>query len=280
MFFSIASIRSQRLLAYAQAWHERYQDRGLRIVGVHTPELDRTRSESALRVTLQRWGVSFPVFQDPERKVWSGLGNMAWDSCHVFDSRGRRRFERQPGAPVRQIELDLQQVLQLKQPPRLLDPLFPEDASGAVRLQPSPDVPLGHRLGEIANHEGFVPQQTLDYQPTEATGTKPLLRGGWRADAEFLTATPLDGRRSVLELLCNAREVFLLAEAAEAVTLHVETDEIRRELTVHELRLYELLRSDRLERHHLRIWTEQQGLQLYLLRYTTEAQRSVQPNRS
>jgi thioredoxin family protein len=273
VFFSIASIQSQRLMAYAQAWHERYQDSGLQVVGVHSPELDRTRSESALRVTLQRWGVTFPVVQDPERKIWFALGNVGWDSCHVFARSGRRRFEHPAGAPMRQIELDLQQVLRLKQPPRLFDPLFPEDAPGTVRLQSSPDVPLGFRMGEIANLEGFLPQQTIEYQPVEATGAKPVLQGGWEASAESLISRPQQGRRSILDLRCVAREVFVLAEAPSELTLHVESSDTASSVSVHELMLYELVQSETLRDNRLRLWTDQDGLQLYLLRFTTEARK-------
>jgi hypothetical protein len=275
VFFSIASIQSQRLLAYVRAWDERYHASGLRVVGVHSPELDRTRSESALRVTLRRWGIGFPVVQDLERRVWFALGNVGWDACHIFERGGRRRFEHAAGAPVRQVELDLQQVLHLQQPPRLLDPLFPEDAPGAVRLHPSPDVHLGHRLGEIANFEGFVPQQTLDYQPAEGAGARPLLRGAWESSAEALIARPLPGRRSALELRCNAREVFVLAEAPESMELRFEADGAAGSVPVHELRLYQLVRSEHLQSHHLRLWTDQNGLQLYLLRFTTEARRAT-----
>jgi hypothetical protein len=288
VFFSIASVQSQRLLDYAKVWHEKYGPLGLSLVGVHSPELERTRSDSALRLALRRWAVPFPVVQDPDRQVWQSLGNMGWDSCHLYvPGAERARHVHPSGTPVRQIELDLQRVLDSSvRPGRLLEPLYPEDAPGAVRLQPSPDVQLGYRLGEIANLEGFLPHQTIDYRPSAPAGTKPMLRGGWESSAECLVSQPLPDSSSVLEVRCNAREVYVLAEARSPVSLavyegQVPLDPAKRTkdwshgadgaVTVHELRLYQLIGGEHLENRQLRLVTQDTGLQLYLLRFTTEA---------
>src|SRR5262249_12399209 len=159
-----------------------------------------------------------------DRKVWNGLGNMSWDACHIFGKKGRFRALHAAGAPLRQIELDLQEVLKLKQPPRLLDPLFPEDAPGATRLEPSPDMHLGYRMGETGNLTGFLPQETVLYMPEgRASGSsKPILRGGWEAGPECLIARPSEGEKSVVELRCLAREVYVLAEADKPAHLEVK----------------------------------------------------------
>lgn len=260
-------------MAYAQAWHDRYASSGLHVVGVHHPELERTRSESALRVALAHWNIQFPILLDPERKVWNGLGNMSWDACHIFGRKGKFRAIHAQGAPVRQIELDLQEVLKLKQPPRLLDPLFPEDAPGATRLEPSPDMHLGFRLGEIGNLEGYLPQESVEYLPDGkvASGSKPILRGIWEAGPECLIARPRSGQRSAIELKCNAREVFVLAESEKPAQLEVKQGQKTDTVAVHELALVQLIGSERLENLRLKLSTADDGLKLYVLRFTTEA---------
>jgi hypothetical protein len=143
-----------------------------------------------------------------------------------------------------------------------------------VRLQPSPDVLLGYRLGEIANLEGYIPHQAVDYQPGQAAGSKPMLSGGWESAAECLIARPAAGASSILELRCNAREVYLLAEAQQPARLSVTRNGVPADpVLVHELLLYRIVASDRLEALHLRLGTEHSGLQLYMLRFTTEAHR-------
>ncbi len=63
-FFSISCISCRRDLRYVQEWEDRYQDAGLRIVGVHSPEIDVDRDTDRLGRALDRLFVDFPVMQD------------------------------------------------------------------------------------------------------------------------------------------------------------------------------------------------------------------------
>jgi len=45
-FWDYTCVNCIRTLAYVQAWHERYRDKGLTVIGVHTPEFTFAQYES------------------------------------------------------------------------------------------------------------------------------------------------------------------------------------------------------------------------------------------
>ena len=58
---------------YVKAWHERYADAGLVVVGVHTPEFAYEREAANVREAVSRAGVRFPVALDPRIRDVEGV---------------------------------------------------------------------------------------------------------------------------------------------------------------------------------------------------------------
>jgi len=71
--------------------HERFGGRGVRVVGVHTPEFDRERDPDNVRREVQRLGVAYPIVLDNDMKMWDALDNRAWPALYVIDRRGAIR---------------------------------------------------------------------------------------------------------------------------------------------------------------------------------------------
>ncbi len=77
---------------YVKAWHERYADAGLVVVGVHTPEFAYERDVANVREAVSRAGVRFPVALDPRFATWKAFQNGAWPAFHFIDREGRLRY--------------------------------------------------------------------------------------------------------------------------------------------------------------------------------------------
>src|SRR5215218_6645229 len=63
-FWDFCRVNSLRTLPNLKAWHERYADAGLRIVGVHTGGFLPARSEANARRAVERLGIEWPVAID------------------------------------------------------------------------------------------------------------------------------------------------------------------------------------------------------------------------
>src|SRR5213594_1667395 len=75
---------------------ERYRDRGLTIIGIHTPEFPPYSGEhdrENVRRAVRAYGIRYPVAQDNDRRTWDAYGIRYWPSYVLIDRRGRVRYE-------------------------------------------------------------------------------------------------------------------------------------------------------------------------------------------
>jgi thiol-disulfide isomerase/thioredoxin len=91
-FWTYTCINWLRTLAYVRAWHEKYRDLGLVIVGVHTPEFWFEHDPDNVRRAAQEMRVEYPIALDPDYGVWNDFGNRYWPAVYLADAEGRIRY--------------------------------------------------------------------------------------------------------------------------------------------------------------------------------------------
>lgn len=138
-FWDFCRPNSMRTLPYVRAWHERYAEHGLRVIGVHSPGFDPSREEEAVRDAVARLGIEYPVLIDSELAVWQEYENLGWPARYLFDGHARL-FEYHYGeGAYAETELAIQELLGVEREP--LEPLRPEDAPGALLAPQTEDQP-------------------------------------------------------------------------------------------------------------------------------------------
>lgn len=91
-FWTYTCINCIRTQPYLKAWDEEYRDKGLTIVGVHTPEFPFERDAGNVEDAIERAGIEFPVVQDNEYGTWDAYGNQYWPAEYFIDAEGKVRF--------------------------------------------------------------------------------------------------------------------------------------------------------------------------------------------
>ena len=91
-FWTYSCINWLRTLPYVRAWHERYHDRGLAVVGVHAPEFGFEHDLGNVRRAIGELGVGYPVVIDNEFAIWRSFDNHYWPAVYLVDGDGRVRF--------------------------------------------------------------------------------------------------------------------------------------------------------------------------------------------
>jgi thiol-disulfide isomerase/thioredoxin len=87
-FWTYSCINSLRVLPYLRAWQARYGERGLVVVGVHTPEFLFETDQANVRRAVADLDVAFPVVLDSDRRIWSAFGNNAWPAFYFIGADG------------------------------------------------------------------------------------------------------------------------------------------------------------------------------------------------
>jgi len=143
-FWDFCRPHSMRTLPYLKAWHERYDEAGLRVIGVHCPGFEPSREEQAVRAAVARLGISYPVLIDSRLELWQEYENEGWPARYLFDGRGRLFDYHYGEGAYAETELAIQELLGLELEP--LEPIRPEDAPDAL-LQPQTEDQPGAYCG-------------------------------------------------------------------------------------------------------------------------------------
>ncbi|HEX4562910.1 MAG TPA: DipZ protein [Solirubrobacteraceae bacterium] len=128
-FWDFCRPNSMRTLPYVKAWHERYADAGLRVIGVHCPGFEPSRPPDAVRDAVARLGIRHPVLIDSELEVWRDYDNAGWPARYLFDGGARLVHYQYGEGAYEETELAIGELLGLDVQP--LAPLRAEDAAGA-----------------------------------------------------------------------------------------------------------------------------------------------------
>ena len=90
-FWTFACWNCERTIPWLQTLEPRYGARGLKLVGIHTPELAQEYERDNVVRKVAELGVRWPVMLDNDYKYWNAYGNRYWPAFYLVDSRGRVR---------------------------------------------------------------------------------------------------------------------------------------------------------------------------------------------
>ena len=91
-FWTYTCINCIRTLPYLKAWHEKYADRGLVIVGVHTPEFEFEKLHENVVDAVGEFGLEYAVAQDNDFGTWDAFRNRFWPAKYLIDLDGYIRY--------------------------------------------------------------------------------------------------------------------------------------------------------------------------------------------
>jgi thiol-disulfide isomerase/thioredoxin len=91
-FWTFGCINCRNTLPFIKSWHDRYQDKGLTVIGVHSPEFDEERKVENLRREVTSLGIRYAVITDNDYQTWNAYHVEAWPTTFLLDKQGRIRW--------------------------------------------------------------------------------------------------------------------------------------------------------------------------------------------
>jgi thiol-disulfide isomerase/thioredoxin len=88
-FWTYTCINCVRTLPYVKSWYGKYKDKGLVVVGVHTPEYPFERSTENVQNAIKRFDIQYPVAQDNRYATWRAYGNQYWPAVYLVNKKGQ-----------------------------------------------------------------------------------------------------------------------------------------------------------------------------------------------
>lgn len=91
-FWTYTCINCQRTLPYLKEWWKKYQDKGLVIIGVHSPEFEFEKEKDNLEKAIEDFGLTYPIVQDNDFSTWRAYDNHYWPAKYIIDKDGVIRY--------------------------------------------------------------------------------------------------------------------------------------------------------------------------------------------
>jgi thiol-disulfide isomerase/thioredoxin len=110
-FWTYTCINWLRTLGYVRAWAMKYEDQGLVVVGVHTPEFPFERDADNVRWAAKNMRVEYPIALDSDYAVWRAFANNYWPAVYIADAEGRIRHHQFGEGGYEECERIIQRLL-------------------------------------------------------------------------------------------------------------------------------------------------------------------------
>jgi thiol-disulfide isomerase/thioredoxin len=110
-FWTYGCVNCVNTLPHVTELYAKYRDRGLVVVGVHTPEFPFERSASNVQAALKRHGINYPVAQDNDSQTWNAWHNQYWPAQYIVDQNGKIVYQHDGEGQYEQIDRTIARLL-------------------------------------------------------------------------------------------------------------------------------------------------------------------------
>ncbi|MFI5412812.1 MAG: redoxin domain-containing protein [Candidatus Micrarchaeales archaeon] len=220
-FWTYSCINCIRSIPHLNAWYNEYGNDGLVIIGVSTPEFQFEHNLTNVQNAVKQFGIKYPVALDNNYGTWDAYGNEYWPADYVIDKNGNVRYYSFGEGDYNQTEYVIRELLANANytiPANTTNVPLGVNFSGIS----TPELYLGYarERAPIGNAEGFVPNQTVDYNTTAiSTNNTAYFSGSWYNSPDSMIAV----NNSKLFLIYKANKVNIVASGTgNTITIKID----------------------------------------------------------
>lgn len=253
-FWTYSCINCIRTLPYVTKWYDKYKDKGLVIIGVHTPEFAFEKRAENVERAMRQHDINYPVAQDNDFGTWLAYDNKYWPAKYLVDKDGRIVYKHFGEGEYETTENLIRQLLGMDNQGQGMEtyqsykPLTPEIYFGTGRL---------NHLEPSSKPSIASKEYTL---PTSLNLHQFGLGGTWRFDGE----KAVSGGSAHIRLRFQGSKVFMVAssETPQEIIATVGAYPARK-ITVSNSTLYTIFDSTDYGEHLLDIIIPESGFEAY-----------------
>lgn len=214
-FMTFSCVNCLRTFPSLARWHETYEEKGLRIIGIHTPEFAFEHDARAVEEALKKHRIAFPVALDNDYVTWRNFQNRYWPATYLFDAKERLRYTHIGEGGYRETEAAIRSLLKesgaVFERGRLAkDGAAPHGTGGEIYLGYA-------KPGSLASPEKVRRGDVQTYSlPDSLEMGIPALEGRWRVEGERIVSEEKGARVIVKVSTEDVRAVITPPEGASA----------------------------------------------------------------
>jgi thiol-disulfide isomerase/thioredoxin len=193
-FWTLTCINWLRQEPYVRAWSQAYQDEGLVVIGVHTPEFSFEHEIDRVRGETEERAIDYPVAVDNDYAVWSAFDNQYWPALYFVDADGMIRDQHFGEGRYEQSERVIKELLGVERQLVSVEGVGVEAEAAWDHLR-TPETYLGYGRGErFASPDGAALDEGRTYElPERLRVNQWALAGEWRIGRENVVGDQAGG---------------------------------------------------------------------------------------
>lgn len=250
-----------RTLPYLKSWHEKYKDKGLVMIGVHTPEFEFEKNPDNVAKAIDDFGIAYPVMQDNDYATWRAYNNRYWPAKYFIDRDGRVRSSHFGEGDYDESELLIQQLL--KEAGSLESDMPVDNPKYDVQTR-TPETYLGYgRIDNFASIDPIKEDRLFEYSDPDRLNPNDFsFNGKWTVTEE--RAQPEQGATLTMDF--DSKDVFLVMGSKNKIKGKVKIyldGKLFNQIEVDQYRLYDIFKLSEPGRHVLKLEFQDSNLELY-----------------
>jgi thiol-disulfide isomerase/thioredoxin len=213
-FWTYSCINWRRTLPYVRAWTEKYKDRGLVVIGVHSPEFGFEKNVDNVQQAAKEMRIEYPIAIDSDLAIWRAFKNAYWPALYFIDAQGHVRHHQFGEGGYEQSERVIQQLLAESGTGGIGHELVSVDGRGAEAAADldslrSPETYVGYERAEnFVSRDGVILDKHHVYVgPARLWLNHWALSGDWTVGKQAIVLNSAGGR---IVYRFHARDLHLI----------------------------------------------------------------------
>ena len=285
-FWTYTCINCIRTLPYLKDWDKKYRDKGLVIVGVHTPEFEFEKKYENVLKAVNDYQLKYAVALDNAYATWNSYQNRYWPHKFLIDVDGYIRYDHIGEGSYDETEKMIQTLLQER-----MERLNKKNGVSVNITKPkeaidvdifnvkTPEIYFGYQFtrGNLGNAESSKPEEVIDYKlPLSISPNNIYLQGKWKNNADNMELT---GDEGSIVLIFQAKSVNIVAGSENETSAFVFLDnnvlseknkgfdvvleQNKSTSQINEFKLYNLANAENYGTHVINVNLEGKGFKIY-----------------
>ena len=244
-FWTYTCINCIRTLPHITQWYTKYKDKGLEIIGIHTPEFAFEKSKPHVEDAIKRFNITYPIALDNDYKTWKAYNNRYWPSHYLVDQNGIIVKTQFGEGNYTEMENAICALLNVPQCEKIDEPPFSKPLT--------PETYLGFKRGDRYQPDlNIQANKPATYQPTKPLDDDQVgLTGTWTV-APDCVRSETDNSEIALNFVGNHVYIVMQSDKPQLLTVLLDGKPVPKKyrshdmdaegkILVHKPRMYEIL---------------------------------------
>ncbi len=274
-FWTYSCINCIRTLPILREWYKKYHDKGLVIIGVHSPEFEFEKQLENVQGAVLREQIPYPVALDNNFSTWLAFHNRYWPAQYLVNQKGYVVYQAFGEGNENVTENNIRVLLGLNKKSNDMPKPLP-----FVAARQTPETYFGYRRAERFYGAPEIQKILVQDQDFYYSLPSSLPLDGWALQGRWLikpqSVTPREVKAE-LQLHFHAQKVFIVAGNnsskpakvnvllnGEPITAEQSGKDVRDgQLIVNGYRLYEVVKFKKPDEATLRLIPEKTNVTFY-----------------